>query len=338
MIKNIQQFIFDSLAVAYLLLIGMYFLVPAQEESSFELTRHFYKFLGFFGIGLILSFICQRMHFVTLGHLIFKKAKLNERSWYSTFWGMQSIVLFSVTFLISLFATHLSIIKILDKESFDHAMNLFSQMAHPDWSILPTAVLKIIETIFIAFMATVLAIPIAFILSFLTAKNLMSENKISIAIYFSLRLLLNLTRSIEPVLWAIVFSVWVGFGPYAGMLALFLHSIASLAKQYSEIVEGVDDGPIQAIRSTGANKMQWIWFAVVPQITLPYISFTIYRWDINVRMATIIGFVGGGGIGATLLEAQGQALWPQVGCIIVVIAFVVWVMDTFSAYVREAVK
>jgi phosphonate transport system permease protein len=84
--------------------------------------------------------------------------------------------------------------------------------------------------------------------------------------------------------------------------------------------------------------LQVIWFAVVPQIVLPCISDTIFRWDINVRMATILGFVGGGGIGTMLMEYQGQARWPQVGTIIVVIAVVVWVMDAFSAHVRQAIK
>ena len=132
--------------------------------------------------------------------------------------------------------------------------------------------------------------------------------------------------------------VWVGIGPFAGMLALMIHSVASLAKQYSEMVEGVDEGPIEAIESTGANKLQTIWYAIVPQVLLPYISFTVYRWDINVRMATVIGLVGGGGIGTMLVQYQGQGMWREVGCIIVVIAVVVWALDQASAYIREALK
>jgi phosphonate transport system permease protein len=122
------------------------------------------------------------------------------------------------------------------------------------------------------------------------------------------------------------------------MLALMVHSIASLAKQYSEIVEGIEDGPVEGIESTGASRLQVIWFAVVPQVVLPYISYTVYRWDTNVRMATILGLVGGGGIGVTLMEYFGQAMWPQVGCIIFVIASVVWIMDAFSSHVRAAIK
>src|SRR5690606_582695 len=101
------------------------------------------------------------------------------------------------------------------------------------------------------------------------------------------RTFLNITRSIEPLIWAIIFSVWVGIGPFAGMLALMFHSVASLTKQYSEMIESVDEGPIEGIAATGASFTQVVWFAIVPQIILPYISFTIYRWDINVRMATI---------------------------------------------------
>jgi phosphonate transport system permease protein len=146
------------------------------------------------------------------------------------------------------------------------------------------------------------------------------------------------TRSIEPLIWAIIFTVWVGIGPFAGMMGLMIHSIASLAKQYSEFIECVDDGPIEGILATGAKGMQVIWFAVVPQIVLPYISFTIYRWDINVRMATIIGLVGGGGIGTMLIQYQGQALWREVGTLALLIVIAVWVMDTASAYIREAIK
>jgi len=138
--------------------------------------------------------------------------------------------------------------------------------------------------------------------------------------------------------WAIIFSVWVGIGPFAGMLALMIHSISSLTKQYSEMVETVSEGPIEGVMSCRASKLQTIWFAIVPQVVLPYISFTVYRWDINVRMATIIGLVGGGGIGTMLIKYQGQAMWPEVGTIIVVIAAVVWMMDQASAYIREALK
>ena len=136
----------------------------------------------------------------------------------------------------------------------------------------------------------------------------------------------------------IIFSVWVGIGPFSGMLALCIHSIASLTKQYSEQIESIDDGPIEAITATGAHPIQVVWFGVVPQIVLPYLSYTIYRWDINVRMATVIGLVGGGGIGNLLMQYQGQARWNEVGMLVILIAAIVWTMDWASSKIREALK
>ncbi len=116
-----------------------------------------------------------------------------------------------------------------------------------------------------------------------------------------------------------------------------LHSVASLCKLYSEQIESIDRGPIEAMEATGANRVLTVWYGVVPQIILPYVSFTIYRWDINVRMATVIGLVGGGGIGNLLNLYMLQARWEQVGTIVIVVALVVWTMDYLSAKIREAV-
>ncbi|MFZ0453740.1 MAG: phosphonate ABC transporter, permease protein PhnE, partial [Ignavibacteriaceae bacterium] len=207
----------------------------------------------------------------------------------------------------------------------------------PKMGIFDDALFAMIETIYIALIATLISIPPTLFLSFFTARNLMKENKVSFAIYYVLRIILNFVRSIEPLIWAIIFSVWVGIGPFAGMVALLVHTIASNAKLYSEAIEGIEQGPVEAISATGANKVQVVWYAVVPQIVLPFLSFTIYRWDINVRMATIIGLVGGGGIGTMLMQYQGLARWHEVGLIVLMIAFVVWVMDYISAKIREAI-
>lgn len=343
---SIKRTIFDGLIFGYLLiavLIAFYRPDAFALEDQAQLAESSQICLLAFLVGAALSIALSSLGHKTLGELLFapahrKHANASLNPWYRTTWGVQTILSFAVTLAFGFIVTKFSIFELLEKESIEQALRLFSQLAQPDWTILNRAILKIIETIFIAFMATIMAVPVAFVLSFLCAKNIMGKTAVGYSIYATLRLVFNVSRSIEPILWAIIFSVWVGFGPFAGMLALMIHSIASLAKQYSEIVETVEDGPIEGIESTGAGRIQTIWFAIVPQIILPHISYTIYRWDINVRMATIIGFVGGGGIGTMLLEYQGQARWPQVGTIIVVIAFVVWMMDTFSAYVREAVK
>ena len=245
--------------------------------------------------------------------------------------------LFDITFIAGWVVTKISIVDLFSSEGIQGANRIFGAIFSPEFGIFDDALTAIIETIYLALMATLISIPFTFILSFFTARNLMRDNKISFAIYYLLRIVLNFIRSIEPLIWAIIFSVWVGIGPFAGMIALLVHSIASNAKLYSEAIEGVDEGPIEAIVATGANKIQVVWYAVVPQIILPFLSFTIYRWDINVRMATIIGLVGGGGIGTMLLQYQGLARWHEVGLIVIMIAVVVWIMDYISAKIREAI-
>ena len=151
------------------------------------------------------------------------------------------------------------------------------------------------------------------------------------------RTTLNTLRSIEPLIMGIVFVIWVGIGPFAGVLALTLHSIASLGKLYSEQIESIDEGPIEALHATGAGHVQTILYAVVPQIVPPYIAFTLYRWDINVRMSTIIGFVGGGGIGFLLQQQINLLRYREAGVAVLAIAIVVSVLDYASASIRQRI-
>jgi len=154
-------------------------------------------------------------------------------------------------------------------------------------------------------------------------------------VYFITRTILNGTRSVEALVMAIVFVIWVGIGPFAGSLALALHTVAALAKLYSEQVESILPGPLEAVQATGANRLQTIVYAVVPQIVSPYISFTMYRWDINVRMSTIIGFVGGGGIGFLLQQNINLLDYRAASVQMLAIAVVVALMDYISSVVRE---
>jgi phosphonate transport system permease protein len=332
------QILFDALSFAYLALFAVLVaLRPSGEVLVADLNWWTAVFFGLLLIGLVVAFVGRGRK--TLGAVIYgRRSPAVVVPFYRTIWGLQTTLILFVTLVHGFFLTEFSFVRLVEADSLRQALRLFSELASPDWSVLPKAVVKIIESIFIAFMATALAFPFAFVLCFFASRNLMAGSRAGLAIYYGLRFLFNVTRSVEPVLWAILFSIWVSFGPFAGMLALMVHSVASLAKQYSEIVEGVEDGPIQGIEATGASRFQVVWFAVVPQVVLPFISFTIYRWDTNLRMATILGFVGGGGIGAMLMEYQGQARWPQVGTIIVVIAAVVWILDAFSAQVRAAAK
>lgn len=249
--------------------------------------------------------------------------------------GIFQIVL---TFIAGIFISQISIREFLSSAGLTGAKRIFTALFNPNLAILEEAIFAAVETIYMAFIATAVALPVAFLLGFFAARNLMKGSAFFMGVYAVCRFFLNLSRSIEPLVWAIIFSVWVGIGPFAGMLALCLHSVASLAKLYSEQIENISDGPIEAITATGAHPIQVVWYGVVPQIVLPYLSFTIYRWDINVRMATVIGLVGGGGIGTMLMQYQGLAKWNEVGLLVIVIAIIVWAMDWASSRIREAIK
>lgn len=199
---------------------------------------------------------------------------------------------------------------------------------------LKLAVEKIVETIFIGMMATFFGIILAVPVSFIAARNLMSANSATVGIYYLTRFVLNIVRSIEPLIWAIIFVIVVGLGPFAGIMALTVHSIAALGKLYSESIESIDPGPIEAIQATGANWIQVVMFAVVPQIIPPFVSFTIYRWDINIRMSTIIGFVGGGGIGFLLAQWIRLLDYRAAGIAVWFIAITVAILDYTSAEIR----
>jgi phosphonate transport system permease protein len=190
------------------------------------------------------------------------------------------------------------------------------------------------ETLFLALMATTLGTLGAIPVSFLAARNLMGGNPITLVIYTLARTVLNIVRSIEPLIIAIIFVVIVGLGPFAGVIAMTMHTIAALGKLYSEVIEGIDPGPLEAIRATGGNWLQMVRYAVIPQIVPPFASFTLFRWDINVRTSTIIGFVGGGGIGFYLYQWIIKGDFRAVSSSFIAIAIIVMILDFVSARIR----
>jgi len=194
---------------------------------------------------------------------------------------------------------------------------------------------RMVETIFMGMMATLFGIIFSIPVSFLAARNIMAGSWVTMMIYYITRTVLNIIRAIEPLIWAIIAVVWVGLGPFAGIIALTIHSIAALGKLYSEAIEAIDPGPIEAVQATGANRLQTIMFAVVPQMIAPFVSFSIYRWDINVRMSTIIGLVGGGGVGFILIQYIRLLDYRAAGIAVWFIAVTVAVLDYVSSEIRQ---
>jgi phosphonate transport system permease protein len=201
--------------------------------------------------------------------------------------------------------------------------------------VLKHNVEKMVETIVLGMMATIFGIIFAIPVSFLAAKNLMSGSSITMTLYYVTRTILTITRSIEPMIWAILAVTVVGLGPFAGIIALTVHSIAALGKLYSEAIESIDPGQIEAVQATGATRLQTISYAVVPQMIPPFVSFSIYRWDINVRMSTVIGLVGGGGIGFLLIQYIRLLDYRSAGIAVWFIAITVAILDYVSAEIRE---
>jgi phosphonate transport system permease protein len=273
-----------------------------------------------------------------------------ERVWL-TYRGLFLTALLGITFWLGWKITTINLGMLVDR--IGKSGHIWRELFTPNFEYLTTHVNErgklfsityhMMETVFMAFFATVTGALVAFPLSFLGARNIMGFNKLGWLVFSIMRFVFNAIRSIESILMAVLFAVWVGFGnPFAGSLALFVHTIAALGKLYSEQVEAIDPGPLEAIAATGARRWQIVIYGVIPQIIPSYLAFTLYRWDINIRMATIIALVGGGGIGTLLFYFKNEVgrlpdAWNHVGAIIFTIVIVVWMLDYISARVREKI-
>ncbi len=257
--------------------------------------------------------------------------------WYRRSWAVAIALLALTAFAVSVIFTRVNLVKLFTE--FDNTANIRAQIANPNWGVLFEGGQLLLVTLFMAFMATLFGIIVAVPLSFVAARNL-TQGLVGRAVYTIVRGILSILRSIQPFIWVIVLIVWVkaGNAPMAGVIALFIHSVADLTKLYAERLESIDPGPVEAIRATGASQSQVIMYGIIPQIINPYMSFTIYRWDINVRMSTIVGMVGGGGIGQRLLQEMRVSDYSDAVVLMMLIMVAVWAMDTLSARLRERIE
>jgi phosphonate transport system permease protein len=201
--------------------------------------------------------------------------------------------------------------------------------------VMSEVVRGMLVTIFQALLATTVGALIALPFSFLAARNLTGRSQVLAWLYYISRSIFNVLRSIEALLYVAIFVAWVGIGPFAGIMALAVTTFALIGKLFSEAIENIDPGTIEAVRATGANMLQVIYFAILPQIVPAFVSYLIYQWDINIRMATIIGFAGGGGIGLTLYTYFNSLQYHKAGTVILFIVIIVALMDFTSAKIRE---
>ncbi|MCF7919845.1 MAG: phosphonate ABC transporter, permease protein PhnE [Candidatus Cloacimonetes bacterium] len=319
--KRIYAVLIDILAFGYILG-SIVFLLQQIFDFSLQL-------LPLILLSLILTLICLFLE-DSLGLLIFGFSA-GKKYWHS-FSGWLITVMLILTFICGWIIVEINPLYFF--EGINNTRGILQGLFSPNFQNLLPMLSALAETIYLALLATIFALPFAFAFSFLAARNLMPNTFWGNSIYIFIRTLATFFRSVEAIIWAIIFCVWVGIGPFAGMLALMIHSIASLTKLFSEQIENIDQGPVEAITGTGASTLQIWLYAVIPQIVSPFLAFTIYRWDINVRMATIVGFVGGGGIGLALQQEQQMLRWHNVGLIIWLIAITIWIMDMVSGKVR----
>ncbi|WEV39681.1 phosphonate ABC transporter, permease protein PhnE [Lactobacillus sp. ESL0681] len=216
--------------------------------------------------------------------------------------------------------------------NFSQFTDIFIQMLHPDWSYLGSVIPLLLETIKMAILGTVIGSALAFVYSLLIARNII-KNK---AVTGVLRLIMNIIRTIPDLLLGAIFVAIVGIGPVAGVLALAICTFGIVVKLFYEAIETIDPGPIEALIAVGANKLQIIMFAVLPQVITYFISYCLYAFEINVRASTVLGYIGAGGIGLYLQQTLQVFDYAKTGTIIIVIILVVVLIDYVSSKSREA--
>jgi phosphonate transport system permease protein len=209
--------------------------------------------------------------------------------------------------------------------------DLLGRMLPPDWAFAGALVGPLAQTINIATLGTAAAIVLSVPVAILAALNT-TLNRFT---YAAARVVMVVSRSIDTLIWALIFIIVVGPGSLAGVLAVAVRSIGFVSKLLAEGIEEIDRGQVEAVTATGATRLATLLYGIVPQVTPVFVGVCIFRWDINVRESTVLGLVGAGGIGFALNEAILGLEWSRVGLILLVILGVVIVSETVSAYLRK---
>jgi phosphonate transport system permease protein len=208
-------------------------------------------------------------------------------------------------------------------------LDFLRRMLPPDLQVLPSALAGALITVEIALLGTAVAAALALPLGFLSARNVAPP-----PLFYPARAVLNLFRSVDTLVYALVFVAAVGLGPFPGVLAVVAYTTTSLAKLYSEAIEGIDPGPVDAVTATGATRLQVLRFGVVPQVLPLFLSYVLYRLETNIRAATVLGFVGAGGIGFYLQTYLRMIDYPAASTALLVTIVMVMVVDALSSRLR----
>lgn len=206
-------------------------------------------------------------------------------------------------------------------------------MFPPDLSSLGEVLDRAFETLAMATVGTLIALVVAFPLGFLGARNTTPHP----VVYHLVRVIFNLSRGTETLVFALIFVAAIGFGPFTGVLAIAFHMMGAIGKMFSEVIEPADKGPMEAVALTGASKIKVIRYALLPDVAPNLIAVTLYMWEYTVRTSTILGIVGAGGIGQTLKDTIDLLDFPKMVTVLAVILVMVWLIDLLSDFLRRRV-
>ena len=244
-----------------------------------------------------------------------------------------SIVLFCSILFFIVEDLEINFVKLVS-DSSKYFGDILSRMLPPDFSNLNQLLYAMFETIEIAFLGTFIAIVLSIPFGLFSARNLAPNY----FVYIVCKTVVIFFRAIPEFIIAMILVIAIGFGAMPGVLALGLHTMGFLAKFYAEDIEHINKGPIDALKSSGATKSQIISFGIIPQILPAFVANNLYILDRNVRMATMLGIVGAGGIGYELQSSFRMFEYERVSAIIILIFFTIFFIDNFSSYIRSKIK
>jgi phosphonate transport system permease protein len=230
-------------------------------------------------------------------------------------------------FLWSAAATQLSIGRLVEGVPF--MLDFFRRMVPPDFSVLPNALTGAMQTFQIAVVGTGIAALLALPMGFAAARNVAPP-----WLFYGARFVLNVFRAVDTLVYALFFVAAVGLGPFPGVLAVVAYTATVLAKLYSEAIEAIDPGPVEAVEAAGATRLQVLRWGVLPQLVPQFLSFTLYRFETNIRAAAILGFVGAGGIGFYIQTYLRMLNYPAASTVLLVLIALVMAVDFASSRLR----
>ena len=244
-----------------------------------------------------------------------------------------SIFLFCSIIVFIVKDLEINFIKLIS-DSSKYFGDILSRMLPPDFSNLNQLIYAMFETIEIAFLGTFIAIVLSIPFGLFSARNLAPNY----FVYIVCKTVVIFFRAIPEFIIAMILVIAIGFGAMPGVLALGLHTMGFLSKFYAEDIEHINKGPIDALKSSGATKSQIISFGIIPQILPAFVANNLYILDRNIRMATMLGIVGAGGIGYELQSSFRMFEYERVSAIIILIFFTIFLIDNFSSYIRSKIK